>query len=304
MSKENQKSIIIVKKVKKGHAGHHGGAWKVAYADFVTAMMAFFMVMWIIGMDQSTKSAIEGYFQNPVGFSSGAQSSNSPISLGSAPQQAGSLSPFHVVSRKIEEQQYKEIGEKIKLKLEGPDGLGEIAAQVEVVMTDEGLRIELIEGGDGEMFFGFGSAQLKPAADRAIRIIAAEMGASNNGVVLEGHTDAARYATRTGYTNWELSADRANAARRVLEDAMPGVDRVVAVRGYADQHLRVAENPLDPANRRISILLPFSGGEFQTTEGGGPALSMPADPMPRAPVPDPAAAPVTPAASDHVVASD
>lgn len=257
MSKE-QKSLIIVKKVKKGHHGHHGGAWKVAYADFVTAMMAFFMVMWIIGMDQAVKSAVEGYFQNPVGFMQGAASTTNPISLGSAPKPESSLVPIHVVSRRIEEQRFREIGDSIRLKLEGPEGLGAIAAQVEVVMTDEGLRIELVEGGDGEMFFGFGSAQLKPAADRALRIIAAELGASHAPVVLEGHTDAARFSRRNGYTNWELSADRANAARRAIEAGGLSAGRVSGVRGYAAEHPRVPENPLDQSNRRISILLPYT----------------------------------------------
>ena len=254
---DEKRPIIIVKKISKGHGAHHGGAWKVAYADFVTAMMAFFMVMWIVGMDQSVKSAVEGYFKDPVGFSQGRASSPNPISVGASPRPDASMMPVAIVSRRIEEQRFRTIGDSIKLKLEGPEGLGEIAAQVEVVMTDEGLRIELIEGGDGEMFFGFASAQLKPAAERAIRIIASGLGASNAPVVLEGHTDAARFSARNGYSNWELSADRANAARRVIEDALPGSNRVVGVRGYADEHLRVPENPLDNSNRRISILRPF-----------------------------------------------
>lgn len=268
MSKE-AKSIIIVKKKKKGHGGHHGGAWKVAYADFVTAMMAFFMVMWIIGMDQSVKSAVEGYFQNPIGFQEGQASTANPISMGGAPRPASSIMPMQVVARQIEEQRFREIGEKIQVNLEGSDGLGELAAQVEVVMTDEGLRIELIEGGDGEMFFGFASSTLKPAANRALRIIAAELGVSSAPVVLEGHTDAAGYAGQTGFSNWELSADRANAARRSMERSGLIGSRVAEVRGYADRHLRVPENPLDNSNRRISVLLPFTTAPAAVTESGG-----------------------------------
>jgi chemotaxis protein MotB len=255
MAKE-ARPIIIIKKVVKGHGGHHGGAWKVAYADFVTAMMAFFMVMWIISMDVATKNAIQGYFQDPVGFSQGTGSN--PISLHSNPPPAPVNLPVRVVSRQIEEQRFRDIGEKIQLKLQGPEGLGELAAQVEVVMTDQGLRIELVEGGDGEMFFAFGSSNLKPAAAKALQIIAAEIGASNAPVVLEGHTDAAAFNTANGYTNWELSADRANAARHAMERAGISPGRVAEVRGYADRHPRVEGNPYDKSNRRISVLLPFS----------------------------------------------
>ena len=249
-------------------------AWKVAYADFVTAMMAFFMVMWIIGMDESTKSAIEGYFQNPVGFSQGTGSN--PISLNANPPPAPVKLPVQMVARQIEEQRYKDIGEKIQLELEGPEGLGDLAAQVEVVMTEQGLRIELVEGGDGEMFFGFGSSNLKPAAAKALRIIAAEIGASDASIVLEGHTDAAAFTTPNGYTNWELSADRANAARQAMERAGISPRRVAEVRGYADRHPRLKGDPYDKSNRRISILLPFSSpGAIQETESDESATGTP-----------------------------
>ncbi len=257
MAKE-QKSIIIVKKVVKAHQGHHGGAWKVAYADFVTAMMAFFMVMWIIGMDQSTKAAIQGYFQNPVGFSEGSSTTINPVNLlGNPPKPASGVMPVHLVARQIEEQRFKDLAEKIEIELKSEDGLGAIAAQVEIVITEEGLRIELIEGGQGEMFFAFGSAQLKPEAERALQIITAQLNTSTAPVVLEGHTDAAGYS-RPGFSNWELSADRANAARRAMEQSSLAASRVVEVRGYADRHLRVADDPLAKSNRRISILLPFT----------------------------------------------
>jgi len=255
MSKD-KKPIIVVKKVKKAHAGHHGGSWKVAYADFVTAMMAFFMVMWILGMDESTRKSIESYFSHPLG---GAPSVGSGLGISPIPHPAstaGETKPFSLVTRRFEEQRFEELGERIKERLEGPDGLGELSAQVEVVITDEGLRIELVEGKDGELFFEFGSAVLKPAAARALKVIASELRTEPGPVVVEGHTDSAPL-DRRGYTNWELSADRANAARRSLEGSGLGTRRLREVRGLADRFLRIPDNPLDPANRRISVLLPF-----------------------------------------------
>ena len=258
MSSQEKRPIIIVKKVTKGHGGHHGGSWKVAYADFVTAMMAFFMVMWIIGMDQATKSAIEGYFQNPIGFQQGAASTMNMIELGSAPKPPSSIMPVQVVARQIEEQRFRDIGEKIQAKLEGEAGLGDLAAQVEIVMTDQGLRIELVESEDGETFFEAASSTLKPAAARALTVIANELGGATGPVVVEGHTDAQPYSGANGYTNWELSSDRANAARSAMERSGLSRGRVAEIRGYADKHLRKPDAPFDNANRRISILLPYT----------------------------------------------
>jgi chemotaxis protein MotB len=255
MAKE-KKQIIIVKKVKKGHGGHHGGSWKVAYADFVTAMMAFFMVMWILGMDESVRAGIEGYFQNPVGVQQGFAAGMSPVAIGSTPA-AVNTPPLLIATRQFEQQRFREIAERLQARLDGPDGLGALADQVEIVITDQGLRIELVEGGDGEIFFAFGSFALKPAAERALRLIASELGTVATPVVVEGHTDAARFGSGA-YTNWELSADRANAARRTLERTGLGDHRVSEIRGHADRHLRNSADPFDKANRRISVLLPFT----------------------------------------------
>ena len=254
---DKKKSVIIIKKVNKGHGGHHGGSWKVAYADFVTAMMAFFMVMWILGMDSETRKAIEGYFTNPVGLSQGYSSGVSPIATGSSPMSVKTPNPLRLITRSFEEQKYKELANRIQVRLKSADGLTEIAAQIEVIVTDQGLRVELVEGGDGEMFFALGKAQLKPAAVRALEAIAAELKETATPLVVEGHTDAAPFGAR-GYSNWELSADRANAARMAMEGAGLGEYRIHEIRGYADRALRNPNNPLDSANRRISILLPFS----------------------------------------------
>jgi chemotaxis protein MotB len=254
---KDQRPIIVKKVIKKGHA-HHGGSWKVAYADFVTAMMAFFMVMWILGMDEETRKSIEGYFAaTPVGVTQGFASGASPVSVGTSPA-TQRIQPMKFVSRTAEEGQFRELAEKIEARLEGPDGLGTVAAQIEVVVTEEGLRIELIESEDGETFFPFGSAALQPAAARALKIIGAQLTESSSSpIVVEGHTDSAPFGS-AGYSNWELSSDRAQAARRALTSAGISNARIQHVRGYADRHLRKPNDPLDPSNRRTSILLPFS----------------------------------------------
>ena len=153
-------------------------------------------------------------------------------------------------------------------------------------MTDQGLRIELVEGPDGSTFFAASSAQLKAAADRALRVIGGELMASKASIVVEGHTDAAPYSMGNDYNNWDLSADRANAARRAMEAAGLTHGRVAEIRGYADRKLRNPENPFDNANRRISILLPFT-----TPPAAPPAPSVAvAETMPHVASPEPAGA--------------
>lgn len=263
MAKDKKQTIIIRKVVKKG-GGHHGGSWKVAYADFVTAMMAFFMVMWIMGMDEDVKDAIEGYFTNPIGFQAGHSTGAAVVSTKSAPG-ALDAGPMKLFARSMERERFEQLGERIMAELEGPDGLGSISAQVEIVITDEGLRIELIEDDDGETFFAFGSAELKPSARHALRIIGSQIAKASSVGVIEGHTDSAPFGS-AGYTNWELSADRANAARRAIQAAGVRESDIAEIRGHADRDLRNAEDPLDPENRRISILLPFSTPPANTVE--------------------------------------
>ena len=268
MSKE-KRPIIVKKVVKKAH-GHHGGSWKVAYADFVTAMMAFFMVMWILGMDEQTRKSIEGYFASaPVGITHGYASGKSPVSVGTAP--AARIQPLKLVTRTTETGQFRELADKIEARLEGTDGLGKIAAQIEVAVTEEGLRIELIEAEDGETFFPFGSAEMTPAAARALKVIGQQLKESSSSpIVVEGHTDSAPFGS-AGYSNWELSSDRAQAARRALTSAGISNARIKHIRGYADRHLRKPEAPLDPSNRRTSILLPFSADMPDLQFGTGDA---------------------------------
>ena len=265
MAKGSGRPIIIVKKKAHAHGGHHGGAWKVAYADFVTAMMAFFMVMWILGMDQSLRNSIEGYFSNPVGFKKGYSAGRSPLSSGNSPASA-QTTPLKLISRRSEEEELKTAGGKIKSRLKEA-GLATIGDRIEIIETQTGLRIELAESSNGNEFFALASAAMTPTMKQTLEIVSRELAPLRNPVVIEGHTDAAQYAGL--YSNWELSTDRANAARRVLEGAGLSGGRVVEVRGLADRELRNPENPLDPRNRRITIFLPFTSkpdGDSTSTE--------------------------------------
>jgi len=255
LGKEN-KVIRIVKK-KKGHAAHHGGSWKVAYADFVTAMMAFFMVMWLLSMDQKMKDAIEGYFSNPVGFKKGFSGGSKVIANGNSP--AGEQKPpLRVLLRASEEQKFTKLASDIRASINDTRELKLLGAKVEAVKTKSGLRIELIESGNGQTFFPNGSATMTPVTVLVLRLIGEELLSLRTPLIIEGHTDARPFGTNASYTNWELSADRANAARRMLETVGIDPERIIEVRGMADRHLRVPDDPMDPANRRISILLPFT----------------------------------------------
>lgn len=253
MADTDKRPIIIVKRVKKSHDAHHGGSWKVAYADFVTAMMAFFMVMWILGLDDNVRQSVEDYFSNPTGVKNGYAAGTNPLVQGGAPPAL----PF--IGREAQKRRFEEIAERLRARLDAA-GLGDLDAEVEIVVTDEGLRIELVEGESGKTFFRVGSAALRPAARQALRVIARELRPLAHNLVVEGHTDAAQYGSG-GYTNWELSADRANAARRALEQGGVSGRNVVEVRGYADRNARLPGNPFDPSNRRISVLLPYSDAE-------------------------------------------
>jgi chemotaxis protein MotB len=248
--------IIVVRKKKKGHAGHHGGSWKVAYADFVTAMMAFFMVMWILGMDQQLRQAIEGYFSNPVGYKKGYSGGATPISSGASPATMKTNAVF-LASREYQRKRFDEVAGELKQKIDSVAQIGRLRAKVEIIVTDAGLRIELIENGTGDALFPLGSSQLTAEGRNTLVIVAEELARLENPISIEGHTDAAPFPPGATFTNWELSNARANAARRVLETTAISVNRIAEVTGYADRQLRNPANPRDPSNRRISLLLPF-----------------------------------------------
>ena len=250
------KTIIIVKKKRVAPEVHHGGSWKVAYADFVTAMMAFFMVMWIMGMDEGTKNMVQGYFQNPVGFKRGYSGGRNVLSQGNSIMNPVDRSIL-LLHRWEEELLLAEVAGMIRANLEEAGLNDDIGAAVEFVMTEHGLRIEMMETGDGETFFERSSAELKPALRAVLGLVADGLSGVPNDIVVEGHTDARSFGG-AAYSNWELSVDRANAARRLLTlDGLPD-RRFVEVRGHADRELKIPDAPRDPRNRRISVLLPFT----------------------------------------------
>jgi chemotaxis protein MotB len=232
--------IIVIKK-KGGHGGHHGGAWKVAYADFVTAMMALFIVLWLMSQSEKVKKAVAGYFNDPKGTAQ---------LLGTTMSGNGES----VVEDQANKQMLQELKEKLLKEIEANKALEKLLKQIEITITPEGLRIELLESKNGT-FYQSGSAQLSASGQELLALLAKELKTLPNQLLIEGHTDATPYATSGSYSNWELSADRANAARRLLQLSGVRADQVTQVRGYADQFLRVKSNPFDSSNRRISILV-------------------------------------------------
>jgi chemotaxis protein MotB len=232
-------SVIIVKKIKKKHGGHHGGAWKVAYADFVTAMMALFIVLWLLSSSERVQKTVGGYFRDPRG--KGKMVGTTVSGAGEAMQVK--VDDMDSLKKKIEKAMSREMKDFDRLK-----------DFVNITITEEGLRIELVESAAG-IFFGTGSAVPSQAGAEIFAKLAEEVGALPNLVVIEGHTDAKPFNGDREYSNWELSADRANAARRLMMSHGLRGDQVAQVRGYADQHLRKPAAPEDPSNRRISILI-------------------------------------------------
>jgi len=273
----DSKRVIVVKKKVRGHDEAHGGAWKVAYADFVTAMMAFFLVMWLLGMSQEVRDLIQGYFSNPIGFERAFSGGAHPLSVGSSPADLN-LRRAVLMTRAYQKARFEETADHLREAISHEETVSGLAAGVEIVVTEEGLRIELMETGEGETFFDKSSASLKPALTTVLRMIALELGDLPNDVVVEGHTDALRFGTPR-YSNWELSVDRANSARRVLVDSGLDLHRLAGVRGYADRQPKNPDDRFDPRNRRISVLLPFQEGlrveDFpltSTTAVGNPTL--------------------------------
>jgi chemotaxis protein MotB len=240
--------IIVIKK-KGRHGGHHGGAWKVAYADFVTAMMSLFIVLWLMGSSEKVKKAVAGYFNDPKGTAS---------LMGTTMTGTG-----ETISAAAADDMQK-LKDKLEEEIKARKDLKELSKQIEITITPEGLRIELLEGKNGT-FYEIGSAKLSGSGQELLALLAGELKTLPNSLLIEGHTDSTPYTNDAGYSNWELSADRANAARRLLQQSGVRGDQVTQVRGYADQLLRVKDNPADPSNRRVSILV-------KNLEGQLPAL--------------------------------
>ncbi len=281
---DDDKAPIVVKKIVQG-GGHHGGAWKVAYADFVTAMMAFFLLLWLLNVTtDEQKNAISNYFDptHPKvsdqtsgaggvlgGLTMSPQGAMSSVKNPLTPQQVstdrlrGTDSQSKVTVNKSaaqkareakEERRFKEAEQAIKQAIQSSPELAELARNIIIDMTPEGLRIQIVDQ-EGEAMFPSGSARMFPKTDELIRQISDVVLTMPNEISIRGHTDASRYAPGATYTNWELSADRANASRRVMLDAGMPADRLNNVVGKADTEPLVAEDPSDPRNRRISIIL-------------------------------------------------
>jgi len=236
---EKARPILIIKK-KGGHGGHHGGAWKVAYADFVTAMMALFIVLWLLNSSKQVQEAVGGYFKDPTGTSK---------KVGSNMQGAGEN---FVLTR----DNMPKLKEQLQKAMKQMTDFDKLKSHIEMTVTTEGLRIELSESASGT-FFDSGSAKLKVDGGELLVTLAQELGKLPNKLSIEGHTDSQPYAPSATYGNWDLSTDRANAARRVMQANGIRGDQVTQVRGFADQRLRKPEAPLDPANRRISVIVQY-----------------------------------------------
>lgn len=252
---------IIIKKKKGGHGGHHGGAWKVAYADFVTAMMALFIVLWLLNTSKQIQEAVGGYFKDPTGTSKKVGSN-----------MVGSGEAFQLTK-----QDMPKLKEQLQKAIRQVDKFDKLKNQIEMTVTSEGLRIELLETEAGT-FFDTGNATPTANGRDLLTTLAEQLGQLPNKISIEGHTDSKPFAGNGNYSNWELSADRANAARRIMQESGVRADQVSQVRGYADQRLRKLDAPEDASNRRISLIVQYlvkpededdkNTGESEKSEAG------------------------------------
>jgi len=268
---------IIVKKVKKGGHGHHGGAWKIAYADFVTAMMAFFLLMWLLGSTtEGDKKGISDYFSSPLKLSllasgSGAGDASHVVRGGGqdltratgqvkrgdieARRDTVNLQALKAEQVRAEIARLEDLKKKVEEKIEASPKLAPMASQLKLDMTRDGLRIQIADEHNRPMFAS-GSAIVQPYMRELLREIGIVLGTVPNRLTLEGHTDAQPFSGgERGYSNWELSADRANASRRELVAGGLPDDRVLRVQGLASSLLFDAQEPNAASNRRISIIV-------------------------------------------------
>jgi chemotaxis protein MotB len=236
---ENTQPIIIIRK-KVNHGGHHGGAWKVAYADFVTAMMALFIVLWLLNSSVQVRKAISAYFQDPSGTGS----------------HSGSASTGTGETVSVGKDDMNQLKDKLEQALKKSPEFEKLKDYVQMSVTGEGLRVEMMESDKG-IFFESGSGRPSATGHELILRLGEELKKLPNDLLIEGHTDAKPFANGGEYSNWELSTDRANAARKLMEaDGMPH-GRIVQVRGFADQSLRDKEHPEAASNRRISVIVRY-----------------------------------------------
>lgn len=282
---------IIIKKVYAAAHAHHGGAWKVAYADFVTAMMAFFLLLWLLNATtEEQKAGISSYFSpvsvstNPSGsgglFGGTDFSSESTLSGGSGPGAGGAVVQLPPVDSpdvevdadgdslpaslteeelaelvaKREDEQFEQAAAELRQAIRAVPELAELQDSLVVEQTPLGLRIQLLDQEQVSMF-GLGSTEPEEKTRQLLKLVAEAVKHLPNKLAISGHTDATPFRGDSGYSNWELSADRANAARRMLVEAGIDGSRVAQVQGRADTELLLPEDPTSPRNRRISIVL-------------------------------------------------
>ena len=284
MSDKAQRPIVIVKRRKSGHGGHHGGAWKVAYADFVTAMMAFFLVMWLVtSVNKEQRAAIFEYFKNPSmeagqstkaakGLNGPGGASTSLINLGggmdapkTALKKATGLSagtmpkPADIdeakrLAAEAERKQLLSLLQDLRAAIDKSKTLRPFKDQLLLDITPEGLRIQIVDAQNRPMF-DLGSARLKDYTASILHELTSYLNSVPNHISLSGHTDTTPYQAKNGYTNWDLSADRANSARRALEAGGLNADKIARVVGLSSVVLFDEKNSRNPINRRISIIV-------------------------------------------------
>ena len=239
MNSQTPAPIIIIRK-KGAHGGHHGGAWKVAYADFVTAMMALFIVLWLMNSSEQVRKAISAYFRDPSGSG----------------KQAGSASTGTGETVSVGKDDMSDLKDKLEAAIKKSPELQKLKDYVQMSVTGEGLRVELLESERG-MFFESASPRPSALGEEMIVLLTGELKKLPNDLLIEGHTDARAFTGRSDYSNWELSTDRANSARRLMQASGLSASRVAQVRGFADQNLRDKQHPEDASNRRVSVIVRY-----------------------------------------------
>ncbi|HED4878516.1 motility protein MotB [Stenotrophomonas sp. LMG 10879] len=291
------KPTVIVRRVKKaGHAAHHGGSWKVAYADFVTAMMAFFLVLWLMAStSKPERAAISEYFRNPSplvgssatpapGMAGPGGASTSMIKLGGATDvsRGNSNDPFQNQQKSIpqpvdeqqrDKQQLEALMKELQEAISRSQALEPFKDQLLLDLTPEGLRIQIVDKQNRPMF-DLGSATLKPYTQQILHELAEYLNHVPNRISLTGHTDITAYSAARGYGNWELSADRANAARRALIDGGMDDGKITRVVGLSSSVLFDKTDPQNPINRRISIVVMTKAAEEAALAGAGPQVGL------------------------------
>ena len=268
-NKDREVPVRIIYR-KKGHgAAHHGGAWKVAFADFMTAMFAMFLVLWLISQSSDVKSAIAGYFQDPLGRSDEFGSSIVPGS-GSQAATVRPLRPADVVD--MRSNRLQDMAARMEKDIASMPELQQVADKIQIRVTEEGLEIQLLEDSLG-IFFESGNAVPSMRGRQILALLGHELSGLPNPVLLAGYTDSRAYHRADGYSNWELSADRANTTRRILTINGVRDDRFSQIRGFADRNLKDPEHPFAAGNRRVTITMMYMPEDSTTASPGDSTAS-------------------------------